>query len=320
MRHHQGDAADGAFGIGGPPVILRPTRVLGPLLPEPWRWALDLPAYWLVLLVVEFPVIVAGAAFLWRSRGRPGGSDGGGSEGDEAGGALARRALAVLGAVSLLGGWLLVSTAGENNDLGWRAILPAILLLTVMAAGGAAGWAARRPGLSGIVMALVIAAGLPDAFRVGRGNLTGDPSASAAAFAEAPALWEAVRRHAGPDQRVANNPGSLGDVTPWAVNIGWALLADRRSCFAGNEMALAFAFLPAGRRLSISDRFARVFRGEASPDDLAALADAYGCEVVVVTPRDGAWAADPFGASARFRLLEAMPDRWRIYGRHPRPS
>ena len=43
------------------------------------------------------------------------------------------------------------------------------------------------------------------------------------------------------DRAIANNPLFLKDLTPWPVNISWALLANRSSCFAGREMAIAFA-------------------------------------------------------------------------------
>jgi hypothetical protein len=33
-------------------------------------------------------------------------------------------------------------------------------------------------------------------------------------------------------------------LTPWPVNISWALFADRWSCFAGSELALPFTSLP----------------------------------------------------------------------------
>ena len=72
-----------------------------------------------------------------------------------------------------------------------------------------------------------------------------------------------MRRYAGPDARIANNPLFLSDITPWPVNISWALLADRSSCFAGRELALAFAPLPPQRREAIKAQFVRVFAGKA---------------------------------------------------------
>jgi hypothetical protein len=295
---------------GGSPLVIEPYHVLGPAFSGIAGRLLDLPAYWLVLLLVEFPVaFVAGPVTLWRwaCKRMP-------QKGDEAfARTLLVRALAVLALVSVGCSWLLVSTVGDNNDLGWRAILPGLIVLTAAGAAGAASWLERRawPAFA-LVLAATIAA-LPAGAVILPGNLVGMPSPSAAAFAQAPAMWRAVRQHARPDARVASNPLLFGDMTPWPVNISWALLADRRSCFAGNELAIAFAPLSAERRAEISDRFVRVFDGRASDTDLRALTEEYHCEVVLLTARDGAWERDPFAASLLFRLAEEQAGKWRIY-------
>jgi len=47
----------------GSPIALHPFEVLGPVLPNALRRALDLPAYWFVLLVIEWPAVaIAGTA------------------------------------------------------------------------------------------------------------------------------------------------------------------------------------------------------------------------------------------------------------------
>jgi hypothetical protein len=125
-------------------------------------------------------------------------------------------------------------------------------------------------------------------------------------------LWRAVRRHASPTARVANNPLFLRDLTPWPVNISWALLADRSSCFAGRELALALAPLPAARREAIDAQFIRVFAGQGTAEDVGDMASKYGCDVVVLVPQDKAWTKDPFALSPDYRLAENA-DRWRIY-------
>jgi len=63
-----------------------------------------------------------------------------------------------------------------------------------------------------------------------------------------------------------------------------------------------------------------VFAGEGSPDDVRELAARYDCRVVVVTPADGAWARDPFGSSPSYRLVDSVPDRWRIYRAADQPK
>jgi hypothetical protein len=290
---------------GGIPIVLAPPEVLGPWFPDPVRRYLDLAAYWLILLVVEFPVIlIAGCMFFagrLRDRQR----------------STTREpevlALALLAGVSLCGGWLLVSTAGGNNDLGWRAVLPAVLILTSAAAAGFARWVSQRSlwAVAGMLTSVAVAA--PEGVTLMTGEFRDTPAPSADLFSQAPQLWEAVRRHTPVDWRVASNPLLFADMTWWPVNISWALMANRRSCFAGEELAVAFAPISAEERWQMTDRFQRVFDGQAEKQDLAVLAQTYDCRVAVITPQDGAWKRDPFASSSFYTLVESRQARWRIY-------
>ena len=99
----------------------------------------------------------------------------------------------------------------------------------------------------------------------------------------------------------------------WPVNISWALFADRRSCFAGWNLARAFVPLPAYQIDRINGLFERVFSGAGSPQDIRDLATLYDCRVIVLTAGDGALRRDPFAGSRYFRLVDEKPERWRIY-------
>jgi hypothetical protein len=285
------------------PVALQPFAVLGPLVPQPIRRALDLPAYWLILLFIQFPAIyVAGTFAIARGLAQS-------EEPPEQ-----RRVVigfALLAATSFIVSWLFAS-AIANNDLGWRGVLPGVLVLTIFAAAGLSRWPATAPAWAAASLALW-ALSIPGGLQIIRDNAVGVPALSAAALAESPALWEAVRRHAAPDERVANNPLFLADSVHWPVNISWALLADRRSCWAGWNLARAFMPLPGPEIDRIDARFKIVFAGDGAPDDTSDLALRYACRVAVVTPSDGAWRRDPFAKSSCFRLVEAEPDKWRIY-------
>ena len=148
-----------------------------------------------------------------------------------------------------------------------------------------------------------------------RDNVAGKPRPDGEIFAQTPELWAAVRRYAAPNARVANNPLFLQDLTPWPVNMSWALLANRSSCFAGRDLAIAFAPLPPQRREAINAQFVRVFDGQGTPEDVRDMATKYGCDIVVVVPQDKAWDNDPFAASPDYRLAENRDGRWRIYVR-----
>ncbi|MFG1397118.1 hypothetical protein [Roseixanthobacter pseudopolyaromaticivorans] len=287
---------------GGAPVLISPFAVLGPAVPEDWRRLLDLPAYWLVLLAIEFPAVwIIGAIAVFRLK-QP-----------------MVPALSAATFASLCGGWLLVSTVGENNDLGWRAVLPGLLILTAFAGAWFARCLARRRMIA-LGGALVLAwLAVPDGLVLLRNNRVGELSPDGARFRDAPEMWAAVRRHTAPNERIASNPAMMSTLVPWPINLSWALLADRRSCFAGTELVLAFATLPADARANAANLFERVFAGSANSDELAALVRDFGCTVVLLTPQDRAWSHDPFAHSALFTPVEEVAGRWRIY-RADRPG
>jgi hypothetical protein len=289
---------------GGSPVIVRPFAVLGSLFPDGLRSVLDLPAYWLILLPIEFPAIyVAGvlALVVMLRSAAPGAEK------------SAVATLACLAGAGLMASWLLVSTLGDNNDLGLRAVLPALAVQIAAAAAGVTLLPRRRLIAATAIGGLILS--LPDGAQMLRSNVLGTPQPDGTVFAQTPQLWAAVRRYAPPEARVANNPLFLQDLTPWPDNIAWALLANRSSCFAGRELTLALAPLPADRREAINAQFTRVFAGDGTAQDVADMANTYRCDVVVLVPQDGAWSKDPFATSQAYRLADGGDGRWRIYVR-----
>ena len=294
-------ATVGARGVGAP-VVIHHFEVLGEHVPLSFRRMLDLPAYWLVLLPIEFPAIyfagaIALAIMLCNFKTGP-----------------ERYALAALALATTAGlaiSWLLVSTLGDNNDLGLRAVLPAAMILM---AGAAAGMMLQR--WRAVIVTIAIAGlvlSVPDLTHTIWYNFAGNSTPAGQVFAQTPELWAAVRRHAPPDARVGNNPLFLNAMTPWPVNISWALLANRNSCFAGLELAIAYAPLTRERREAINTQFIRVFDGQGTPEDIDEMATKYGCDVVVVTAQDKAWDNEPFASNPNYRLVEERKDQWRIY-------
>jgi hypothetical protein len=218
-----------------------------------------------------------------------------------------------------LAGWLLRSVVADNNDLGWRAVLPAILLLIVFSSTAISRWPlwpARLCAALSVVGALLT---LPDALPLLREDFVASPTPDERLLAETPLMWQAVRRRTAPGERIANNQRFLDDMTPWPANISWALLANRRSCYAGNELAIPFAPIPGTERAAVEAQFVRIFAGAPQADDIRQLADRFQCDVVVVTPQDGAWRRDPFISGEFYRLVETRPDAWRIYRRTAAP-
>jgi len=287
---------------GGGPIVVRHFAVLGEMFPAVLRRTLDWPAYWLVLLPIEFPAIyLAGSlalvAMLRNAAMKPE--------------KLAVATLAGLAGAGLVVSWLLASRVGDNNDLGLRAVLPALSVLIAAAAAGMMLLPRRAAVTAAALAGLVLS--LPDAAWMVKSNAEGTPAADGVVFAQTPELWAAVRRHAAPTARVVNNPLLLEDLTPWPANMSWALLANRSSCFAGRELALALAPLSKDMLETINAQFIRVFAGEGTSTDVADMAKKYACDVVVVVPQDGAWTNDPFAGSPDYRLAENRDGRWRIY-------
>jgi len=130
-----------------------PHDVLGEYFSAELRRIVDLPGFWLIFLPVELPaiyipgVIALGtclaACDLDLDRKRAVG------------------AFAALAAASLAISWLLVSTLGDNNDLGWRAVLVGAMVLTVAAAVGLARWIAARAWGAAAATVAAILVGLP---------------------------------------------------------------------------------------------------------------------------------------------------------------
>jgi hypothetical protein len=288
---------------GGAGLAIAPYAAFGTFVAPAWRTLLDAPAFWLLFLPYAFPALIPlGTLALLQPRPQI-------AAHKTLATALGITAFACFGVV-----WLVRSTL-DNNDLGWRAAIPAYLVLAPAAACLAERLIATRTrGLA--ACGLIAALGLPQTFIFTRDYTLGQRPGDPAGFAGAEPLWTAVGRVTTPDERIANNPRAVQAATPWPVNIAWALLANRPSCYAGWETVLAYANVSREKLETISARFDRIFDGSARPGDVEALAAEDNCRFAVVTPADGAWARDPFAAGPIYRLIAGTP-AWRIYRRAP---
>jgi hypothetical protein len=291
------------------PVALQTYEVMGDFFPPILRRMLDLPAFWLILLPIEMPAIYVTGVLAMRHFSRAADAD------------PSRKQIVMilihLAAVSAIVSWVMASTVGGGNDLGWRAILPGVVVTTAFAAAGLAHWLAMRNMRLVALAAVSLLLGLPAGIQILYSNAVGTRNDAAKAFAATPELWAAVRKHAGPTDRIANNPLFLDSMTPWPSNISWALLSNRRSCYAGAHLAVPFMPMPLRRVNEIDAVFNRVFTGDGWPDDLRDLAAKYDCKIAVVTELDGAWTRDPFANSSHWRLVEKSGRGWRIYRAQP---
>lgn len=260
-------------------------------------------AFWLLAMPIDWPAIylpgLAAAAVALTRRRLPRGAT------------LDTALLLSLAVAGLLVAFVFRSVIG-NNDLGWRSIIASFMVLGIFTAAGLTTWFQARTLV--VLTALLVGLGLHGTSRQADALVAGISSPTAQELARAPALWEAVRRHSGPDDRVVNNPLYLQETTKWPTNITWALLSDRRSCYAVWEMVLVFSPLVDDQAWEVAQIYNRVFAGRPAPDDLTRMSTRYGCDVAVVVPSDGAWTSDPFADSALYRPVE-VTTQWRIYRR-----
>jgi hypothetical protein len=288
----------------GSPISFLPYEVLDDPIPVAVRAVLDLPAYWTVFLFVEFAAFYPAGFFfavkLSKEKLAP-----------EIRTAVI--SLAVLATVSLSVGSVMVSTIAANNDLAWRGVLPGILALIALTAAGLGRYLQVMQIRYAVVMMAIIVLGLTSGARNLYSYLDVPLQASAKRFLDSVQMWAAVQKHSAAGERVANNPDFLADMTPWPINISWALLANRRSCYAGPDFALPFAPVTRKRRAEVDAQFTLLFSGKLGRGDIDQMAAEFNCSIVAVTPEDGAWTTGPLASESPYDLLESKSDAWRIY-------
>ncbi len=265
-------------------------------------------AYWLVMLVADFGfayllsvVWCCGLRRRWRATRD-----------------LLEPALALSIVLPLLTAQHLQSVIA-NNDLAWRIVLLPFFAMTIVAAAlmSRQFLATARPWLLSaalLVLAPAMIAGLVIAAQQD-GLAPGDGlPADKGRLREAADLWRAVRAITPANEAVLDNPDALADLTLWPANIGWALLADRRSCAAERRWirSLAPQLLPDDRR-RVMDLVKRVFDGGGSEEDLATLKRDHLCATLVVVPGDGLWTATLLAHSSVYRLVDSRDGHWRLY-------
>lgn len=202
-------AASVARGVGLP-IAYSPFEVLGPAVPEHLRKIFDLPGYWLLQLPIDLPgIFLVGMLSIWQACGR--------NRWQTA--TMELRLFAVIAGAGLIAPWLFESTIA-NNDFGWRTLLPAVMALTVFGASWLSKQTWREP--MPWLMMIPLSFGLFGGGIYLNENAHGTPSSDGRDFLNSTEMWEAVRAHSSPTDRVANNPDYLGAVTRWPVNLSWA--------------------------------------------------------------------------------------------------
>jgi hypothetical protein len=288
-------AVAGPFAFQGTPIAFDVHRVLGKSAPA---W-LQLGLFWLWAVPLAY-----GASYLLGLAGVMS--------------ALRRRESPLFAALSLAGiaGFLLVAqlirSVVMNNDLGWRAHTVANLLLIVWSAIGVD----RVRRWTWLPMGLLVACGLIAAPLALPGPRAGEGAAVRAErerFLVQARAWQTVRRYAGPNEIVQSNPYAFNRLSPWPLNLGYMLFADRRSVFAHPNWVRTYAhnlppeLLPELERIVVS-----AFSKHPDPRALHALRDGFRVEVLLVDREDPVWGSDRLDQSGIYARAHSEP-AFRIY-------
>ena len=141
-------------------------------------------------------------------------------------------------------------------------------------------------------------------------NLAGRPAAGN--FVDQAAMWHAVRRVVPPDARLLVDFNRDSAMTVWPANIGWALLANRASCFAGWGGAATFVRLPVPVLYRWDQAIVAIFAGKPGANAALAWPELARCNFLLWQqqlppnlPADWHQAASGAG--------------WRLYQRKPVP-
>ncbi len=275
------------------------------------HWFLDVPGFWLVLIFLEFGIIYL--SFIIWSFARP--SD------DINRYAHIDCAIFVSVLAPLFCTQLLHSTI-MYNDLGWRVLIPSMLVMTALAAGlfsthiGKGTLVGRITTITAIMLLTPsILTGAKSVYsNTSKFRVEGPESEEGTAFKASPEMWKAVRDVTPPDEAVANNPLDLASVTYAPGNISWAILSQRRHCGTTLDFLRAYAAQLTPKEASdVYNFFVRAFAGLATEDQLRAMKEKYLCRTLVVTSRDGLWGKPVLDNNSVYKLISEKKGKWRIY-------
>lgn len=269
----------GAAVPGQPPIGIRPWPVLAFV---PASSLLNHIAYWVLFL----PLAIGGIyiPFLLSAKG-----------------AIRRSPdvavpLVCISIMSLSVSWLMESRIA-NNDLGWRAVIPAILSMMAVAAAGLAenfsisaekngsGW---MPRISVIPCIMLITASFPWGMYEIKRNVMGDSPLVKIRVENA--YWLALRHTGSATDRVLTSPSLYRDAESWPVNVGGGLMTERKSCYLSYDYMRSFsAHWPAGFSDEVQRRITDFYNGDVEASDMRFLRDRLGCRVIGITSNEKVW-------------------------------
>ncbi|WP_085035781.1 hypothetical protein [Ensifer aridi] len=275
------------------------------------KWFYDIPGFWLVVIFLEFGLIFV--SFIIWSLSRPPDETIKHAHIDSA---IFVSVLAPLFCTQFLHSVIM------NNDLGWRVLIPSILLMTALTAAlfstqiGKSTLVGRLTTMTAVLLlAPSILAGAQFVYSTSfKFSVEGPETEGGKALKASPEMWKAVRHVTPSNEAVASNPLDLASMTPMPGNIAWAILSRRRNCGAPLGLLRAYAAQLTPKQASDAYIFfVDAFEGNATEEQLRVMKEKYLCKTLVVTSRDGLWGKPVLDNSSVYKLVSEEKDKWRIY-------
>ncbi|MBO1328127.1 hypothetical protein OQ496_07240 [Acetobacter suratthaniensis] len=184
-----------------------------------------------------------------------------------------------------------------NNDLGWRAVIPALITMTALSAAciarGIFNDFSKKSSvtyqkmvfISGIML---IAISLPSGLWSLKRNYLGDSILQKKLVEDA--YWLALRDTTPVSGRVLTFPDLYRSAESWPVNIGGGLLTQRKSCYLSREYIRAFS---GGVSQNSSDEANNIinkfYNGSATTEDVIFLLKKLHCTTIGITENEKIW-------------------------------
>jgi hypothetical protein len=214
---------------------------------------------------------------------------------------------------------LFLRSALIHNDLGWRGILPGILLLYAFAGSSLAGlieglqdW--RRDGARltlATLSAFLFAASLAATHRMYEENILAEPTSKVriqhTLMLDTGRAWARIQALTAPDAIVMASPTAFENVTKPGGNAPWALFGDRRLFLTDFEWGLVFAHHVAVSRAAAAEMLqTALFAGNVGEAELQHLRDEEKVAAILVAPGDQVLGTGRLNAGGYFRLVERV--------------
>lgn len=260
------------------------------------HYIFNLLAYWLVFLPIQIGAVFLPFVFfvkkIWNKN------------------EVYTSTLVIISAACLCTSWVMKSQIA-NNDLGWRAIIPAVLCMSIVSSVALSRFHGE---VSVLLFSFLIGASLlENAGGWVKGNILGNTRRVDISSLPPYEFWEEIRNNTDIHKRILSNPNVYESIEPWNVNIGWATMARRKSCFMGENYATSLGGIESDEiRNSLLKKLRSLYDGLASSDDIHHLMTILHCDVIAVSPVDKLWQLNPDKALPGLTLYSSGK-YWRFY-------